>query len=510
MRTVVIGGGLAGLAAAIRLAAAGCRVTLCEANRHLGGKMNTWDSGGFHFDMGPTILTMPSVLERLFGAAGRRMEEYLTLVPLDPQWRAWFADGTRLDLASDPERMRAGVERFSPGEGDAYRRFLAYARQMYQVSADAFFWRPYGSLWEMLRASGTDRRGMLRVASSIDPLTTMHGAIRRHFSDGRLVQLFEHFVQYVGSSPFTAPAILTLIPYVQLGLGCWYPMGGTGEIARALERLLEELGVEVRLEAPVARVLLDGRRATGVALLDGEVIAADAVVTNSDVARTYGELIDHPRARAFVRSQRRRLEPACSGVVLYLGCRRAWPELLHHSFFFARDPHREFHDLYDRRIPTLDPTLYVCVPSVTDPAVAPPGGSSVYVLVHTPYRTQNWDWQSEGDAYREFLLQQLEERGMPGLRESIVTERMLTPLDIERIYRSVRGSIYGIVTRRGLASAFKPGNRCPLFSGLYFCGGSSNPGAGVPMVLMSGQIAAECLLKDAAPVAGPAYLAAGR
>ena len=494
--TVVVGGGLAGAAAAARLAAAGRAVTLVDPNPHLGGKMNVWEAGGFRFDMGPTIITMPLVLERLFASVGRDVRDYLEMVRLDPQWRCFYADGARLDLWSDPQRMQAELARLSPADAAAYPQFLEYARRMYETSEEFFFWRPYGGIGDVLRDRGVlDPSGLL-LGTRLQPFTSLHTAIRRYFKDPRTVQLFDHFVQYVGSSPFAAPAILALIAWVQVEMGVWYPMGGTGSIARALERLCRELGVRERRGELVERITLEGERVTGVQLRGGELLPAGCVIANSDVIRTHEELLDHPAARKLLQRQRRRLEPACSGVVLYLGCDRTWDHLAHHDFLFSEDPEAEFRDIYERQVPAPDMTLYLAVPSITDPTAAPPGCTALYVLVHTPYRTDRLDWEREGPRYRELILRRLEERGLDGIRESIRVERMLTPAGIESLYRSKRGSIYGLLTQKGLTSAFKPGNRSGLFEGLYFAGGSVNPGAGVPMVLMSGQIAADCVLED--------------
>jgi diapolycopene oxygenase len=283
---------------------------------------------------------------------------------------------------------------------------------------------------------------------------------------------------------------------VQVDQGIWYPMGGTGAIARALERLTAEFGVEERRGEVVERITLSGRRVNGVQLAGGERIPADVVVSNCDVIRTYNELLESNLARKVVRQERQRFEPACSGVVLYLGCNRTWDHLAHHDFIFSDDPEAEFHDIYERHMPARDMTAYLAVPSLTDPSVAPPGHTALYVLVHTPYRKHHVDWAVEGPRYRDAILDRLEARGLTGLRESIQVERMLTPVEIEQLYRSSGGSIYGLLTQKGLTAAFKPGNRCPYFDGLYFAGGSVNPGAGVPMVLMSGQVAANCVLED--------------
>ncbi|MFN3653313.1 MAG: phytoene desaturase family protein [Armatimonadota bacterium] len=495
-KVVVVGGGLAGAAAAIRLAGAGHRVTIVEQNAHLGGKMNVWEAGGYRFDMGPTIITMPAALDRLFASVGRSSRDYLEMVRLDPQWRCRYADGTVIDLLEDPEAMQRELARVSPDDARRYPEFLQYARQMWEISEEFFFWKPWGGIRELLREFGVLSPAGLRLGTKIHPFTSLHAVVHRHFRDPRVAQLFDHFVQYVGSSPFMAPAILTLIAWVQVGQGVWYPLGGTGQIARALERLADELGVARRHGEVVRQITTTRDRVTGVQLESGEWLEADAVVSNCDVIRTYAELIDHPAAEQTLRQERGRFEPACSGVVLYLGCRRTWEGLAHHEFLFSEDPEAEFHDIYDRHVPARDMTCYLAAPSVTDPGVAPPGCTALYVLVHTPYRTEKVDWSVEGPAYRDAILDRLEARGLEGLRESIEVERMLTPVEIERLYRSWGGSIYGLLTQKGLTAAFKPGNRCPRLEGLYFAGGSVNPGAGVPMVLMSGQTAAACVLED--------------
>ncbi len=494
MKIGVIGGGLAGLAAAVRLASDGHRVALFEKNSHLGGKMNVWQSEGYTFDMGPTIITMPAVLERLFTSAGRRMEDYLQLVSLDPQWRTLFADGSRFDLYSSLEGMTSEIARFAPEEMAGYLEFLSYAHRMYDISEKWFFWKPWGSLKDVMGAGSFGPKS-LSLAAAIDPMTSMHQAIRKHFRDPRLAQLFEHFVQYVGSSPFLAPAILSLIPWVQIGHGCWYPMGGTGSIARALGKLCEELGVEVHTNTAIEKIEIREGRVTGVVAEGGRFHDLDAVVANSDIVRTFENLMPKAEGEAFLNKNASRLEPACSGVVLYLGCRKRFPDMLHHDFMFSADSDEEFKDLYERRIPHADPTIYLAIPSRTDTTVAPQGCEAVYALVHTPYLSPEFDWETGAQGYRDIIVDKMERCGMEGLKDSIETERMITPLDLERLYWVNKGAIYGVVTKRGLTSAFKTGNRSPI-RGLYFAGGSVNPGAGVPMVLMSGQIAAECVLED--------------
>ncbi len=507
-KIAVVGGGLAGCAAAVRLAHAGHGVTLFEKNAHLGGKMNVWEEGGYYFDMGPTIITKPDVLDRLFEDVGRKREDYLELVSLDPQWRAFFADGSKIDLYTSLVEMAAELKRVAPDEVGNYLAFLAYSQKMNDVSDRWFYWKSYGGLGDMMRANPMNAQS-LGLMMNMDPLTTMHQAVRKHFKDERLAQLFEHFVQYVGSSPFVSPAILCLIAWVQIGLGCWYPIGGTGEIARALTRLCDELGVDVRLDTPIDRIETQNGKITGVVAQGGSLEAFDVVVANSDIVRTLEQTLIGANAPVYLKKNEKQLEPACSGIVLYLGCNKTWPQLKHHDFYFSANSDEEFRDIYERKVPHEDPTCYLAVPSITDPQVAPPGCTSLYVLVHCPYVTDAFDWDKHTTRYRDVIIDKLERGGMTGLRDSIQVSKTITPCDLERMYWVNRGAIYGVVTQRNLNAAFKTSNRSELVKGLYWAGGSVNPGPGVPMVLMSGQIAANCVIEDYGQ-GGNANAASGR
>ena len=299
-KVAVVGGGLAGCAASVRLAHAGHRVTLFEKNAHLGGKMNVWEEGGYYFDMGPTIITKPDVLDRLFADVGRRREDYLELVSLDPQWRAFFADGSKIDLYTSLVEMASELRRVAPDEVGNYLAFLAYSQKMNDISDRWFYWKSYGGLADMMKANPMNAQS-LGLMMNMDPLTTMHQAVRKHFKDERLAQLFEHFVQYVGSSPFVSPAILCLIAWVQIGLGCWYPMGGTGEVARALTRLCDELGVDVRLNTPIAHIETQHNKVTGITPQDGPTESFDVVIANSDIVRTLETMLTGTPAPAFLK-----------------------------------------------------------------------------------------------------------------------------------------------------------------------------------------------------------------
>ncbi len=317
--------------------------------------------------------------------------------------------------------------------------------------------------------------------------------MRSFVSDARVAQMLDHFTQYVGSAPDQSPAVLCGIAHMQTGEGVWYPRGGTAAVPAALESLARELGVELRCGVGVRRILIDSsRRVQGVETDQGEEIALAAVVANSDIVRTHRDMIGGAPQRRFER--RRRYEPACSGVVLYLGLDRPYEHLAHHNFVFSHDPEEEFDAIYRKGEPAPDPTCYLAAPARTDPDVAPPHGEALYVLVHAPYLRPNHDWKKLLPTYRRTILDKLATTaGLPDLEQRIRFEHCLTPQDIHERFGVLNGAIYGLASHGTFHGAFKPSNRSPDVAGLYFAGGSAHPGPGMPMVLMSGWIAADAL-----------------
>ena len=495
-RVGVIGGGLGGLAAACTLAARGHAVTLFEKNAWLGGKAAVLEEGGFRFDMGPTILTVPKVLERVFAEAGRKLHDELDLVRLDPQWRCFFEGGEVLDLREQPEAMRAELDRFSPGDALGYEAFLKISEKLHEISNRFFFWRSVEDLKDTLDLNKNFSLTTLRDVLALRMQSTVAGVVRGAVRDKRVAQMLDHFIQYVGSSPYASPAVLCGIAHMQVGEGVWYPRGGTRAVPEALERLARELGVTVRAGADVGRIRVEQGRATAVETADGSVHAFDRIVSNMDSVRTYRELVGGEAAAAFARGRKR--EAACSGIVLYLGLDRAYDHLAHHNFVFSRDPEEEFDAIYRRGEPAPDPTAYLAAPARTEPGVAPEGGEALYILVHTPHLRPGHDWSRMLPEQRRLILDKLKRcAGMEDVEDRIVVERSLTPQDIHERYRVLDGAIYGLVSHGRMMGAFKPGNRSRQVEGLYLAGGSAHPGPGMPMALMSGWIAADTLDQDA-------------
>jgi len=512
-RVVVIGAGLGGLAAACTLAARGYAVTLCDKNPWVGGKAAILSEQGYRFDMGPTILTIPGVLRRIFAEAGRDVDQALDLVRLDPQWRSFFTDGSTLDLCADVPQMQATLDRYAPGTGagQGYGRFMELSKRLHRISDEFFFWRPVGGLTDMFDPRRSFNVGMLREIMGMRPGHSVAGTVRAYVPDARAAQMFDHFTQYVGSCPESSPAVLCGIANMQSRDGVWYPRGGTGAVPRALATLAVDLGVDIRTRTPVSRILVERGKVRGVVTEQGETIPAAVVVSNSDSVRTHRELVDGAPAARFL--GRRKYEPACSGVVLYLGLDRRYEQLLHHNFVFSADPHEEFDFIYRKGEPAPDPTCYLCAPAITEPEVAPPGGEALYVLVHTPYLRPHHDWSKMFASYRKRIIEKLvSTAGLEDLEQHIVVERFLTPQDINDRYHVLNGAIYGLASHGRFLGAFKPSNRSPDIEGLYLAGGSAHPGPGMPMVMMSGWIAADTVDKDrlvepSRPVSTPASCA---
>jgi diapolycopene oxygenase len=494
-RIGVIGGGLGGLAAACTLAARGYAVTLFEKNPWLGGKAAILKSDGFRFDMGPTILTLPAVLKRIFAEAQTDLAAELPMVRCDPQWRCFYSDGGKLDLVADRAAMMRNLDAFAPGSARGYDDFLSLARRLHSISDRFYFWKSIGGMWDMFDFKSTFNPSTLSDVLSMRMGKTVAECVRRHVPDPRVAQMIDHFTQYVGSAPDQSPAVLCGIAHMQTDEGIWYPMGGTGAVPRALARLAERLGVELRTGVGVKRILVEQGSVTGIETDDSERVPLAAVVSNSDAVRTNRELIGGSVAERFDR--RREYEPACSGVVLYLGLDRAYEQLAHHNFVFSQDPHLEFESIYRNGEPAEDPTCYVCAPARTEPDVAPSGGEALYVLVHTPYLRPHHDWDRMFPRYREIILRKLADTaGMSDLESRIRFEDKLTPQDIHDRYRVLNGAIYGLASHGRMLGAFKPANRSPDVRGLYLAGGAAHPGPGMPMVLMSGWIAADTLDRD--------------
>jgi len=485
---VVIGAGLGGLSAAISLATEGFTVDLLEKNDKVGGKLNILEKDGFTFDLGPSILTMPHIFQALFDRAGKNMADYINIQTVEPHWRNFFEDGSTLDLSSDPVIMKQELDKLGPNTAKEFEEFLAYSKKLCEITEQGYFEHGLDSFWELLK-----HYGPVRSLLEFDVFRSMDQGVRRFIKDPKLVDVLNYFIKYVGSSPYDAPALMNLLPYIQFGYGLWYVKGGMYGIAEGLQKLAEELGVNIRVQSEVAEIQQHDGRATAVRLLDGTVIPADIVVSNMEVIPAYKKLLNNEKEA----KRLQRFEPSCSGLVLHLGVDTIYPQLAHHNFFYSDHPREHFNAVFHDNKLSDDPTIYLVAPVKSDPTQAPPGCEIIKILPHIPRLNPDQPLTAEDyAALRERVLIKLERMGLTDLRKHIVCEEYWTPVDIEQRYYSNQGSIYGVVADRFKNLGFKIPQRSKDISNLYFVGGSVNPGGGMPMVTLSGQLVRDKILAD--------------
>jgi phytoene desaturase len=483
----ILGAGIGGLSAAIHLAAKGHRVTILEQNSAVGGKMSEIRADGFRFDTGPSVITMRHVFENLFRAADRNMADYLTLLPVEPLTRYFYPDGTRLDLSRDLPLTIEQIQRLEPRDVEGYLAFLTEAARLHRITGPVFTYGPPPAFSSLKQVT-------LRDLLSVDPIHTMQWMIEKYVRHPHLRQLLGRFATYTGASPYLAPATLAVIAHVELNEGVWYPQGGIYAIARAYEKLARELGVEIRLNARVREIQLKGKKVFGILLEDGKRIEAETVISNIDVTTTYN-LIKSPLVEKRRKTLQKR-DVSCSGVILLLGVEGTHPELAHHNIFFSSDYKREFEQIFaENKLPD-DPTLYVCVTSKTDASHAPEGCENWFVMVNsppldlTPSPSPTRRGEKEAQV-SEMLLNRLAAVGL-NVRRSIRWQKLLTPQDIQINTGAYRGALYGVSFNDRFAPFKRPHNQSEI-EGLFFAGGTTHPGGGVPMVTLSGKLAAKMI-----------------
>jgi len=479
-KVLVIGAGLGGVSAALALAEEGYEVAVYEKNSHVGGKLNVLKKDGFSFDLGPSILTMPHLFEALFLKAGKRMEDYVPVMKLDPQWRCFFEDGTRLDLCADPADTVRSNPALTGQDREELERFNAYSKKLYETVERGYFRQGLDTLPAVLK-----HYGIISSVIDLDFFHTMHQGVAKRVNNPYLRQTLDHYSKYVGSSPFDAPAVLNLMPHIQAEFGLWYVNGGMYNLARGLRKLMEELGIAIHLNTEVTGLKKEGDRIVSALLADGTEQGADIFVSDMEVIPAYERLL-HEKG-PMLDSYKETFEPACSGYVLHLGVDKKYPNLAHHNFLFSRDPKQGYDEIYhDKRLPT-DPTIYLVAPARTDPSQAPEGCENLKILPHVPYIQDKPFTREDYAKLRERVLDKLERMALPDLRSHIITEDEWTPEDIRNRYYSNRGAIYGVVSDRRKNKGFKAPQKSEKFTNLYFVGGSVNPGGGMPMVCLSGQ-----------------------
>jgi phytoene desaturase len=487
-RAAVIGGGFGGLAVAIRLQAAGMNTVLFEKRDLPGGRAYVYEDAGFTFDAGPTVITAPDCLRELFALAGRSMDDCVRLLPVTPFYRLYWEDGFSFDYSNDAALLEAQIAKKSPRDVDGYKCFLKYTEEVFREGYEKLAHSPFLN-WS----------SMIAVAPQLVRLKayrSVYSIVAKYIQDPHLRQLFSFHSLLVGGNPFTTTSIYTLIHYLERKWGVFFPKGGTGALTRALVRLFKELGGELRLNAEVGRIHTRAGRVGGIATKAGNE-SFDLVVSNADVVHTYARLLaDEPAARAVCR-RLQRMAYSMSLFLIYFGTRRQYPNLLHHNILFGPRYRELLSDIFTRgRLPD-DFSLYLHRPTQSDPSLAPPGCDAFYVLSPVAHLGKlAIDWDREAPRYGAKIMEYLERHYMPGLRASIVTQRLFTPRDFQTELNAHLGSAFSLEPRLSQSAFFRVHNRDEKIKGLYFVGAGTHPGAGIPGVVNSAKATAALIVAD--------------
>ncbi len=478
---VVVGSGFGGLAAAIRLQARGYQTTILEMRDKPGGRAYVYEDQGFVFDAGPTIITVPFVLEELAEIAGKRLSDYVSIVPCDPYYRIYFHDGRTFDYVGDRNRFEAEIARFNPDDVDGYRRFEAYTKQVFDRAFTDLAAHSFHSFWEMVK-----------VAPDLMKLRAEQSVYRRVSSfikdpDLRIALSFEPLL--IGGNPLRSSSIYSMIHYLEKTWGVHFAMGGTGALVKGLCRIFEDIGGRIELNARVREIEVESGRVRGCRLESGEFVAADVVVSNGDLANTYRTLIRPEHRRKWTDRRLEKMRYAMSLFVIYFGTDRTYPHLPHHAIILGPRYQDLLGDIFDRKVVADDFSLYLHTPTRTDPSLAPEGCESFYVLSPVPHLGGGQDWESIKDAYADRILESLEKESLvPDLRKHLVTKRIFTPADFETQLDAYLGSAFQFEPVLTQSAWFRPHNKSEDVQNLFFVGAGTHPGAGLPGVISSAKV----------------------
>ena len=486
---VVIGGGLGGLAAATRLARAGCEVTILEKNAQVGGQIRDYQAAGFRWTIGPPALTARPLLEELFQDLGRELKDYLRLLPIDPQTRYFFSDGATYNARLDWSATAAEIAQIDAQDVSGYLRYLAYAARIHQLRRYGFGGSPAAN---QTAATGSLLRSWFRAG----PFASADAATRRFIRSDKLRRALLHHVSESGGNPYAVSATYSELAHAALNSGLWHPRDGIAAVMRALEKLATELNVSIRLRCPAARIVTERNEAIGVLLQSGEILRADAVVSNVCPISTARYLLPVGTISATALRSLAQMPMSSSAFVLLLGIRGTFPQLAHHNIFFSDDPRAEFEQIFQHGVMPADPTITLTISSKTDPPNAPGNQENWLIRVNAPPLSEKVNWATEAMVVRDRILTVLQQRYGLELHDRIRFEKHLTPADLAQLSGAWRGALHGELPHGRRAALTRPQIRSPHVKRLYQVGGTVMPGGGLPQALLSAKAAATLLIQD--------------
>lgn len=490
-KIAVIGGGLGGISAALYLSKYGYEIDIFEKNEKLGGKLNYTNNSGFYFDLGPSLLTMPFVVEDIFRHLSRNIEDYLEVVKLDNICRYFWSDGVVLDADSDISKFKENIKQISELDADNLSTFLDYSKTIYDLTADTFLFGPFMEWSELFKLK--NYKTLLQL-NKIDSNRTMQTAINSFFASDKLRQLFGRYATYNGSNPYSAPATLNIIPHVEYTLGSFYIKGGMYKIGEALEKLLIEQKVNIHTNTEVSKILTSGKKVRGIEFKENNEIKHldyDYIISNSDIVHTNESLIKDKK----LTKNYTKYEPSLSGFVLILGINKTFDNLKHHNILFSDDYKKEFDTIFQELDIPIDPTIYISITKKTDDTHAPIGAENWFILLNMPYNSNKINWDVKKTEVRDLIIKKLKKFGFD-IEDDIMFEQSITPAEMETMYLTNKGSIYGLSSNSKFSAFLRQSNRNKKIENLYHVGGSVHPGGGIPLVILSGKIASELVLSN--------------
>ena len=485
----VIGSGFGGLALAVRLQSAGIQTTLVEAREKAGGRAYVWKDEGYTFDAGPTVITDPACLKELFELSGRKIEDYVDLVSVDPFYRLCWEDGDTFDYVNNQEELDRQIAARNPADVAGYKRFLAYSEELFQEGYVKLGHVPFLDFGSMIAAAP--------ALMKLQAWRSVYDKVCSFVADPHLRQALSFHTLLVGGSPFSTTTIYALIHALERRGGVWFPKGGTHALVDGLVKLFEDLGGTLILGSPVREITTENGCTTGIIHADGRREAFDAVASNADIVHTYAELLKNdPRGRSRGKAlKNKRFSPSL--FVTYFGLKTQHPEIRHHTICFGGRYRELIGEIYGKNALADDFSLYLHHPTITDPSLAPPGGSTFYALSPVPHMgTADIDWAVEGPKYKERILSYLEERYIPNLRRDLVVSRTFMPTDFQTELNAWQGSAFSLEPILTQSAFFRTHNRDDVIPNLYFTGAGSHPGAGIPGVVGSAKATAGLMLED--------------
>jgi phytoene desaturase len=485
----VIGAGLGGLSAAIRLANRGFEVDLYEQNSKPGGKAGEIKEMGYRFDTGPSLLTMPQVLEDLFSECNENVDDYLKINRLDLICKYFFPDESIINAYSDVKKFGEEIDQKTSDNSESLNKYLNYCKTIYELAGDLFLTKDPSSISTYLNSKAL--KTLLNIGK-IDPFRTINEANESFFKDQRLVQLFNRYATYNGSNPYLAPATLNIIPHVEYNQGSFIPVGGIYSISKALNKLAEKKGVNIFLNQKVDEIILENNKVKAIKVND-KIIKYDKIISNVDVNYTFKNLIKNFESRESRRYEKKL--PSFSGLVFYWGIKKEFPELETHNILFSKEYKKEFDDLFNNKTIHNDPTVYIYISSKLNKDDAPAGKENWFVMVNAPH-IQNQNWESEVKSARKNVVKKINNFLNTDIESLIEFEKIMSPVDIQNRTGSYLGSIYGISSNDKFAAFMRQSNKSKTVKNLYFCGGSAHPGGGIPLVILSGKIVSDIIQKE--------------